>query len=181
MPWTNRRRSPWPFRRIYARRRQTALHLDAGSIRLARLGPPPVRDMLRDVRPQYADRLWPRKPQFRVGGEELPMASQEVEQILLLARPVALPRMGQDADRADAVIDVPVVRPVLSDLGAACRERRWRIGSRARFERTRVSPWTARIANHRRPPSGRGERCKASDASGAESAGGGTTSGPARC
>jgi len=70
---------------------------------------------------------------------------------------------------------------VLSDLRAACRERPQRIGSRARFERSREPPWTARIATRRRPTSGRGERFMASGVSGAGSAGGGSTSGPARC
>jgi len=70
---------------------------------------------------------------------------------------------------------------VLSDFRAACRERHHWIGSRARFKRSRVSPWTARIANHRRPPSRKGERFMTSGASGAGIAGGDTTSEPARC
>jgi len=49
------------------------------------------------------------------------------------------------------------------------------------FERSRAPPWTARIATRRRPPSGRGERFMASGAFGAGIAGGGSTSGPARC
>jgi len=50
-----------------------------------------------------------------------------------------------------------------------------------RFERSRVSPWTARIANRRQPPSGRAERSMASGVSGAGSAGGATMNGLAQC
>jgi hypothetical protein len=39
-----------------------------------------------------------------------------------------------------------LLTPVLSDLGAACRECHQRIASWVHFERSRELPWTARIA-----------------------------------
>jgi hypothetical protein len=57
-------------------------HQPGGLLRERALGPPPVGDMLRHVRPQHADRLRLWMPEVGIAGEELPVSSQESPTVL---------------------------------------------------------------------------------------------------